>query len=90
MGPRARRGVGLEDLSPRTASGGLRAPEVPRSASTLAELYAELEPKERALVVEALERGKGNTTEAARLLGISRAMMKVRMKRFGLDDEEPD
>jgi Nif-specific regulatory protein len=82
--------VGLDDLSPRIASGGRRAPEVPRGASTLAELYAELEPKERALVEEALERGKGNIAEAARLLGISRSMMKVRMKRFGLDEEEPD
>jgi Nif-specific regulatory protein len=81
--------VGLDDLSPRVTSGGLRAPEVPRPASTLAELYAELEPKERALVEEALERGKGNIAEAARLLGISRSMMVVRMKRFGLDEEEP-
>jgi transcriptional regulator with GAF, ATPase, and Fis domain len=82
--------VGLDDLSPRVTSGGLRAPEVPRPASTLAELYAELEPKERALVEEALERGKGNIAEAARLLGISRSMIKVRMKRFGLDEEEAD
>jgi Nif-specific regulatory protein len=84
--------VGLEDLSARMrmTSGGLRAPEVQRSESPLAELYAELEPKERALVEEALERGKGNIAEAARLLGISRSMMKVRMKRFGLDEEEPE
>jgi len=81
--------VGIDDLSPRITSGGLRAPEVPRPASTLAELYAELEPKERALVEEALERGKGNITEAGRLLGISRSMMVVRMRRFGLDEEEP-
>lgn len=82
--------VGIEDLSSRITGGGLRAPSAQRSARTLAELYAELEPKERALVEEALERGKGNIAEAARLLGISRSMIKVRMKRFGLDEEEAD
>ncbi|MCK6586712.1 MAG: sigma 54-interacting transcriptional regulator [Polyangiaceae bacterium] len=82
--------VGIEDLSSRITGGGLRGAEAQRSARTLAELYAELEPKERALVEEALERGKGNIAEAARLLGISRSMIKVRMKRFGLDEEEAD
>jgi len=83
--------VGLSDLSGRIASGGPRAPEVQRAASSLAERYAELEPKERALVEEALARKRGNITEAARLLGISRSVMRVRMKRFGLDlDEEEE
>jgi DNA-binding NtrC family response regulator len=82
--------VGLTDLSRRIGGGGPRAPEVQRAASSLAELYAELEPKERALVEEALDRAKGNIAEAARLLGISRPMMKVRMKRFGIGEGNPD
>jgi transcriptional regulator of acetoin/glycerol metabolism len=41
-------------------------------------------------VEEALDRAKGNIAEAARLLGISRPMMKVRMKRFGIGEGNPD
>jgi Nif-specific regulatory protein len=35
-------------------------------------------------VVEALAQAKGNLSEAARVLGISRIMMRRRVERFGL------
>lgn len=54
----------------------------------MAERFAALEPSERALVVEALAAAKGNITEAARLLGITRIMMRRRVERFGLSAGE--
>jgi DNA-binding NtrC family response regulator len=46
-----------------------------------------LEAVERALLVSALERGGGNQSAAARLLGISRDTLRYRMEKFGLDSE---
>lgn len=39
---------------------------------------------EKGLLVQALERTKGNQTAAARLLQISRNAFRYRMKKFGL------
>ena len=86
--------VELEDLSARVRGGagpsrkeGVRAvaPQVvaPQGAS-LSERFASLEPMERALVVEALAAAKGNVTEAGRLLGITRIMMRRRVEKLGL------
>jgi transcriptional regulator with PAS, ATPase and Fis domain len=52
------------------------APAVPGSAS--------LEEVERSMLVQALERCKGNQTRAAELLGISRDTLRYRIKKFGL------
>jgi two-component system, NtrC family, response regulator AtoC len=46
-----------------------------------------LEAVERALLVSALEKGGGNQSAAARLLGISRDTLRYRMEKFGLDNE---
>jgi Nif-specific regulatory protein len=61
----------------------LRVPHLPEAA-TLAERFTRLDVLERSLVAEALERAQGNASEAARLLGISRIMMRRRIARFGL------
>lgn len=84
-GPR----IDAHDLSPRL---GAARPVVgqPRGKS-LAEQFAELEPTEKYLVEEALRQAKGNLSEAARLLGITRMVIRRRVERFGLgakDDEE--
>lgn len=41
---------------------------------------------ERAVVIRALTRAKGNVSEAARSLGLGRATLYRRMKRLGIDD----
>ena len=45
---------------------------------------------ERGLVVEALRAARGNRSEAARRLGISRVTLHDKLRRYALDDgEEP-
>jgi two-component system response regulator AtoC len=39
---------------------------------------------EEELIVEALRKGNGNRSEAARLLGVSRDTLRYRMKKFNL------
>ncbi|HEX9308901.1 MAG TPA: sigma-54 dependent transcriptional regulator [Anaeromyxobacter sp.] len=43
---------------------------------------------ERGLVVEALRAARGNRSEAARRLGVSRVTLHDKLKRYGLGDEE--
>ncbi len=40
---------------------------------------------ERRLVLEALEKARGNKSQAAKILGLSRSQLYTRLKRFGLD-----
>jgi two-component system, NtrC family, response regulator AtoC len=49
------------------------------------DLRRSLEALERQLIQQALERAQGNRAEAARLLGIRRALLYARMKTFGMD-----
>ena len=60
----------------RSASSA-RAPSPP-PATSLAE-------SERRMVTEALARARGNKSRAAKALGLTRAQLYTRMKRFGLD-----
>jgi Nif-specific regulatory protein len=73
------------DLSPRLGA-ARPVPGQPRGKS-LAERFAELEPTEKYLVEEALAQAKGNLSEAARLLGITRMVIRRRVERFGLGGE---
>ena len=43
-----------------------------------------IEDVERQLVIQALERSKGNQTHAAQLLGINRDQVRYRIEKFGL------
>ena len=74
------------DLNPRL---GVPRP-VPGKAQkrSLAEQFAELEPMEKMLVEQALAEARGNISEAARLLGITRIMIKRRMERLGLTSKD--
>jgi Nif-specific regulatory protein len=54
--------------------------------SSLAERYAELGPAEKTLVEEAMRLAKGNQSEAARLLGITRIVLRRRLERFGIGE----
>jgi Nif-specific regulatory protein len=78
-GPR----VDAGDLRPR-AQGSAALAEQQRP---LAERFAGLDQLERQLVQESLRAAGGNVTEAARLLGISRIMMRRRLARFDLMPE---
>jgi Nif-specific regulatory protein len=73
----------LEDLR-----GRLDGRVAAAAAAPLAQRFAALEEGERALVAEALAAARGNLAEAARLLGITRIMMKKRVDRFGLRLED--
>jgi DNA-binding NtrC family response regulator len=46
-----------------------------------------LKNSERALIVQALEKTGGNKTKAAALLGISRDVLRYRMKKLHLDQD---
>ncbi len=75
-GPR----IDADDLSPRLGAARPK-PNEPRGRS-LAEQFAELEPTEKMLVEQAMAQAKGNLSEAARLLGITRIMMRRRVDRL--------
>jgi two-component system, NtrC family, response regulator AtoC len=59
-----------------------RIPAIPTAASGT--LRAGIEDYERARVVEALEQAKGNQTQAAKILGISRGTLVSRLAQFDL------
>jgi DNA-binding NtrC family response regulator len=64
--------------------GGFAVPEIPDDGLSL-------EALERALIVAALEKAKGNKSKAARLLGLTRRTLYSRMEKHGLraaDDGE--
>lgn len=74
------------DLSPRLGAAASKAGEA--RGQSLAERFATLEPTEKQLVEEALSLAKGNISEAGRLLGISRQMIRRRVERFGFEAKE--
>jgi transcriptional regulator with PAS, ATPase and Fis domain len=70
---------------------------VPSDLSTIAERAAvaetyllppggvDLDELEKSMVVQALERSRGNRTRAGELLGISRDQVRYRIEKFGLE-----
>jgi Nif-specific regulatory protein len=71
------------DLSLRAPSG-----KVGETRDTLANRYAALDDHERQLVEEAMAKAGNNVAEAARMLGITRVMMKRRLDRFASGGED--
>ena len=55
---------------------------------TLAQQFAAIDAMERALVEAAMAQAHGNVSEAARLLGITRVMMKRRLDRLDAQRED--
>lgn len=77
--------IDLHDLSTEIAQSQLPAGQSsPQTHHSLADQYKELEVLERKIVENALDAARGNVTEAARTLGITRIMMRYRIERFGL------
>jgi DNA-binding NtrC family response regulator len=60
------------------------APGEPAPALTL---KARVEAYERGLIVEALRGSRGNRSEAARALGMSRVTLHDKLKKFGLQGD---
>ncbi len=74
--------LGEEPLAPGSSSASVP----PAAAGSAADPggQASLADHERQLVVSALERVKGNQSEAARSLGIGRDALRYKMKKYGL------
>lgn len=72
------------DLSVLSASGG-----APTSAPSLT-LKQRVEAYERGLIVETLKAAKGNRSEAARMLGVSRVTLHDKLGKYGLGRHEDD
>lgn len=56
-----------------------------RSKDVAKELPPERKTRQRLELIEALKRARGNKSEAARMLGVSRVTIWNRLKRFGID-----
>jgi transcriptional regulator with GAF, ATPase, and Fis domain len=67
----------LELRGPRRAAGPAPLPEIPEEGLSLEEL-------ERGLILQALEKARGNKSQAARLLGLTRRTLYSRMEKHGL------
>ncbi len=69
----------IDRLMPRMKN-PLPTPEIPDGGTTLAQI-------ERSYITAALKKTNGNRTKAAKLLGISRATLLYRMKKYGLTNK---
>jgi two-component system NtrC family response regulator len=58
------------------------------TAFVLPEHGLSLEALERSLVEQALQRTRGNKSQAARLLGLTRATLRYRIEKMGLGGED--
>jgi Nif-specific regulatory protein len=76
--------IDISDLSSRVRGRSAPVDGAELPAVSLSEQFAALEPTERRIIEEALKAARGNVSEAARLLGITRIMIKRRIDRFGL------
>jgi transcriptional regulator with GAF, ATPase, and Fis domain len=77
----------LYRLPPRNCSSNTGGPGNVRELRNVIEramLPVEGDRLERQLPVRALERAKGNQTQAAQLLGINRDQVRYRIEKFGL------
>ena len=86
----ARRALAPEGLDLSLLPGG--APRADGDGRGAHPLREKVEAYERGLVVEALRAARGNRTEAARALGISRVTLHDKLRKYGLGgggDEEP-
>ena len=64
--------------------------EFARDQPTLQGIRATLDPIERDVIQQALEKCGGNQSEAARMLGISRGALLARLKKYGLSRPRTD
>ena len=73
------------------AAGAADAPGTPGGEVPALGLKARMESYERGMIVEALRASRGNRSEAARQLGVSRVTLHDKLRKYGLarpDDDE--
>jgi len=78
--------IQVADLPPEVAAGGA-GPEELAGLPALPPAGVDLEALERAWVIEALRRSRGNRSQAARLLGMNRDQIRYRIEKYGLQDQ---
>ena len=79
--------IDVADLPTSVFHEDASAPSAPAgngAAASLAQPDAPLAEHERQLLVQALERAKGNQSQAARALGIGRDALRYKLKKYGL------
>jgi DNA-binding NtrC family response regulator len=74
--------------TPSTTSSMTSPTTSSEAAFMLPEHGLSLEALERSLVEQALERTKGNKSQAARLLGLTRATLRYRIEKMGLGNDD--
>jgi len=75
------------DYSPAKPGGADIAPEAMSAAGTFPPPGVTLEQFEDEIIKEAVRRAKGNKSQAARLLGLSRNALRYRLAKLGVLDE---
>jgi DNA-binding NtrC family response regulator len=84
----------LEEVRPEHLPGEIRAP--PREPASAVVAMAgetgnvELKAMERRMILAAMHKCRGNRSQAARLLGISRYTLRYRLKKYALEHLAPD
>jgi DNA-binding NtrC family response regulator len=83
-----------QSTAPLTRSGGdvhlgAKAPTPPETAGQI-DLKARVDAYERGIIVSALETARGNRSLAARTLGINRATLHGKLRKYGLTDSDAD
>jgi len=76
--------IDLEHLPPEIAGGAAPEPDRPAASPSTIETLSELDRNERAIVLDALERCGWNQSAAARSLGVTRDVLRGRIRRFEL------
>jgi DNA-binding NtrC family response regulator len=69
----------------RTPGGTADAPRVPLTDLTPGNLASAVETVERHLIATTLDRTRGNISESARVLGLTRRGLYLKMRRLGLE-----
>ncbi len=83
--------VGVEDLAPAVAAGGqpqLAAQTLAIAAATELSLHHSLQGPERQIIIQALEKNRGNRNLTAAQLGINRTTLYKKMKKYDLLEAE--
>jgi DNA-binding NtrC family response regulator len=79
--------IDIASLEVLTAARASRTPLPASSPSTLRDAVAQLEKR---MIIEALDRAKGNRSEAARQLAIGRPQLYAKMEEYGIGRDDGD
>jgi two-component system response regulator HupR/HoxA len=80
--------LGVELLSPRilgAAAGPDAGPALPSTEGLSGNLRERMEQLEQRVIVQAMQRHRGNKSRAARELGLSRVGLRAKLGRYGLE-----